>query len=88
MFDSHQCFALVGVRNSARVVDILSQADAIIRLQDRKAVGMTEAKQVWKCTRKGGCGWEYRSPIEVTEVWHKCDKGDGQRRALQLVKGK
>lgn len=49
---------------------------------------MTEAKQVWKCTRKGGCGWEYRSPIEVTEVWHKCDKGDGQRRALQLVKGK
>lgn len=85
MFDSHQCLALVGVRNSIR---ILSVPYDTMELQDRKAVRMSEAKQVWKCARKGGCGWEYRSPIEVVEVWHKCDKGDVQRRALQLAKGK
>jgi hypothetical protein len=44
--------------------------------------------EIWKCSRKGGCGWIYRSPIKVMEVWHKCNKGDSQRRALSRAKGK
>lgn len=45
-----------------------------------------ETVEVWVCSRKGGCGWRYESPIYLRECWHKCKKGDASRRAMTLEK--